>query len=608
MTQETPGTQTPNPDTSNSKTNWTMIAIVAGIIIVGILIVFGVMNRSGNNEADEASTPAPTEVATQAPVSAARLTIVEPQIDAVVDPSGPITVRGTGEGLPEGNVVVEALDSAGNVLATTPTTIVASDAGVGGEGPWTAQLTVDVAPGTAGTIRAFSPSPADNSILAEVAINVTYGVAPPPVGPLITIEIPLPGEIISAEEVVVVGTGTALPENNVIVRALDANGAILAEQATTVEADLGATGEWRAMLRYSVVPGTLGQVSAFSLSPADGSVIAAASNNVQYGTAAAPVPAITITAPQQGEVVDPAQIVVNGTGTALPENNVVVRALDANGAVLAEQATIASAELGGSGPWSVTLAVNVPGGTPGRIDAFSTSPADGSIMAQSVVDVIFGQPTAAQPAIVITAPAQDQVVDPAQIVVNGTGTALPENNVVVRALDANGTVLAEQATIASAELGGSGPWSVTLAVNVPGGTPGRIDAFSTSPADGSILAQSAVDVVYGQPAAAQPAIVITAPAQDQVVDPAQITVTGTGTALPENNVVVRALDADGAVLAEQPTTVDAELGGSGPWSVTLSVEVSEETQGRIDAFSTSPADGSVVAQTAVDIVYGRGRD
>ena len=97
--------------------------------------------------------------------------------------------------LPEGNVVVEALDSAGHVLATTPTTIVASDAGVGGEGPWTAQLTVDVAPGTAGTIRGpFALLPADNSILAEVAINVTYGVAPPPVGPLITIEIPLPGE------------------------------------------------------------------------------------------------------------------------------------------------------------------------------------------------------------------------------------------------------------------------------------------------------------------------------------------------------------------------------------------------------------------------------
>ena len=277
------------------------------------------------------------------------------------------------------------------------------------------------------------------------------------------------------------GTGTALPENNVIVRALDANGAILAEQATTVEADWGATGESRATLRYSVVPGTLGQVTAFSL-PRRRQCHCRSQQQRPIRHSGCPCARHHYHRAQQGEVVDPAQIVVNGTGTALPENNVVVRALWMPMALCwPNKAIIASAELGGSGPWSVTLAVNVPGGTPGRIDAFSTSPADGSIMAQSVVDVIFGQPIAAQPAIVITAPTQDQVVDPAQIVVNGTGTALPENNVVVRALDANGTVLAEQATIASAELGGSGPWSVTLAVNVPGGTPGRIDAFSTSP-------------------------------------------------------------------------------------------------------------------------------
>ena len=197
-------------------------------------------------------------------------------------------------------------------------------------------------------------------------------------------------------------------------------------------------------------------------------------------------------------------------------------------------------------------------------------------------------------------------MDPAGIVVSGSGTALPENNVVVQALDAGGNVLVQQATVVNAEIGGTGLWDVTLAVDAPGGTPGQIYAFSPSPADGSILAEARVDIQYG--GAAQPAIAISAPESGAVVDPAAIVVNGTGTALPENNVVVRALDADGNVLAEQPTTVNAELGGSGEWSVTLAVEAGENAPGRIEAFSNSPADGSTVAQAAVDIVYGRPRD
>jgi hypothetical protein len=200
------------------------------------------------------------------------------------------------------------------------------------------------------------------------------------------------------------------------------------------------------------------------------------------------------------------------------------------------------------------------------------------------------------------------VVDPAQIVVSGTGTALPENNVVVRALDVDGNVLAEQPTIASADVGGSGPWSVTLAVGVAGGTTGRIEAFSPSPADGSILAQAVVDVTYGAPDPAQPALSIDAPAPDETVDPAQIVVSGIGSALPENSLVARALDAEGNVLAEQPATVDAELGGSGPWTVTLAVEAEANSPGRIEVLSNSPVDGSTLAQAVVDIVYGRPRD
>ena len=88
------------------------------------------------------------------------------------------------------------------------------------------------------------------------------------------------------------------------------------------------------------------------------------------------------------------------------------------------------------------------------------------------------------------------------------------------------------------------------------------------------------------------------------MDPANVVVAGLGTALPENNVVVQALGADDAVLAEQATTVNADLGGSGEWQVTLTLDVAPGTAGQIYAYSPSPADGSIVAQASAPVQYG----
>ncbi len=479
----------PTPESQSSGPNWTVIIIVAVIAVAAVLLIWGVMSRSsGNEEAEDGSV--------QQPVTA-RLTIADPPNGAVLAIGAPLTVRGTGEGLPEGNVVVEAIDGLGNVLATQPTTVTASDAGTGGAGPWSTTLVVHAAPGTPVNIRAYSPSPKDGTVLAEASIAVTYGEAPPPVAAAVSIEIPQQGEIVSAQEVVVVGQGTALPENNVVVRAVTNNGELLAEQPTIVNADVGGSGEWRVTLNYSVAPGTQGQIRADSPSPVDGAVLAAAAIDVQFGQAAQPM--ITIVAPPPGSTVDPAQFTVSGNGSALPENNVIIRALDAGGNVLAEQPTTVSADIGGSGPWSATLAMGTVVNTPGTIVAFSTSPADGSVVVQTEVGVVFSSgETPAQPAITITSPASGEVVNTAEIVVNGTGTALPENNVVVRALDQGGNVLTEAPTTVNADVGGTGPWSVTLAVGPSDNAPGRIEVFSTSPADGSVVAQSGVDIIYGR--------------------------------------------------------------------------------------------------------------
>ena len=108
-------------------------------------------------------------------VSESSIEITEPEEGEVIDLSKPITVKGVGEGLFEGTVVVEALDESSNVLAQVPTIIDSPEAGVGGKGPWEVELNVETTPGIMGTIRAFSTSPKDGSLMAESKVVVQYG-------------------------------------------------------------------------------------------------------------------------------------------------------------------------------------------------------------------------------------------------------------------------------------------------------------------------------------------------------------------------------------------------------------------------------------------------
>jgi PKD repeat protein len=131
----------------------------------------------------------------------------------VLDIGRQVEVRGVGGGLPEGNVVVEALDNRGRVLAQQATIIDAPDAGTGGQGPWAARLSIDVDLGTTGQIRAFSPSPADNSILAETRVDVTYGTPAEDVPPTAVIE--GPAEAFVGDEVTFQG-GNSAPGSSAI--------------------------------------------------------------------------------------------------------------------------------------------------------------------------------------------------------------------------------------------------------------------------------------------------------------------------------------------------------------------------------------------------------
>jgi heat shock protein HslJ len=155
--------------------------------------------------------------------------------------------------------------------------------------------------------------------------------------------------------------------------------------------------------------------------------------------------------------------------------------------------------------------------------------------------------------------------------------------------------------------GGEGTWSTELSIDVEPGTAGRIRAYSPSPKDGSIMAEDSVEVSLGQTPAVESYLKIDEPAEGTTLDVSEpVQVSGTGAGLPEGNVVVVAVDQDGNVLAEQPTTLegpDVGTGGEGTWSVELAVPASGQTPGYIAAFSTSPKQRDFVAADQVGVTF-----
>ena len=542
---------------------------------------------------------------------------VEGEVTSAVE----VVVVGVGQGLPENSVVVQAKDASGKVLDGQPITIKGP---LGGAGEWRTTLRPNVEPGTPGTIEAFSQSPATGEVIAKDMISVVFGAPgpapeptpaptqPPPVESAIRINIPVEGETTSHVEVVVVGDGVSLPENGLVVQALDAGGAVLDQSTTTVNAPLGGAGEWRTILRPNVEPGTSGSIYAFSTSPKDGSIVAQVNVNVTFGTALpqptpTPVPpppaetTVKITIPVNGETTSNQEVVVVGLGSGLPENNVIVEALDSRGRTLDKRATAVDADLGGEGEWRTTVYPNVAPGTQGRIVAYSTSPKTGNIIAQDAVVVTYGQYTPPSD-ITIKEPHNGAVLRTDQLIgVSGTAQNVFENNVVVRVVSTGGSVLAEQPATAD----NKGRWSVDLRVPQVN-TYAQIIAFSTSPVDGSVDAydQVSVELVGPQPTPPpQPHIKIASPPNNAVVNTTHgFSVFGSASGTFENNVVVRVLDNQGRTLRQIATRATED----GSWNVFIHLLITNGSTGSIYAFSTSPKDGSIEADDRVNVTFTSG--
>lgn len=212
--------------------------------------------------------------------------------------------------------------------------------------------------------------------------------------------------------------------------------------------------------------------------------------------------------------------------------------------------------------------------------------------------------------IVITAPLEGSLLDISNVVtVSGTGEGLPEGNVAVQVKDSDGNIKAATAAVLGGEnvgLGGAGSWETTLSISEMPGDQGSIYAFSSSPADGSVLAEDSVEVSFIE-SAREPFVEINTPGAGEHVAVGPILVSGRGGGLFEGNVVVQAEDSYGRILLIQPTILQGDnvgIGGSGTWETTLSILAFPGAQIKIVAYSTSPQDGSEIASAKVDVIYG----
>jgi hypothetical protein len=196
----------------------------------------------------------------------AYVTLTNPLPFSIVDITSPLLIAGRGGRLFEGNVVVQALDAEGNVLAETPTIIDSPEAGTGGEGNWQVSLPVSVPVGTRGMITAFSTSAQDGSVIASATVYVTYG--DPTTQPnYVRINAPLANATVDpSQTVMIAGTADDTNVSSVTVQILDAQGNVLVEQPRNLNPAVdGNYGVWQMLIELSsMAPGTVLQVSAVS--------------------------------------------------------------------------------------------------------------------------------------------------------------------------------------------------------------------------------------------------------------------------------------------------------------------------------------------------------
>lgn len=196
------------------------------------------------------------------------------------------------------------------------------------------------------------------------------------------------------------------------------------------------------------------------------------------------------------------------------------------------------------------------------------------------------------------------------VLVAGIANPTFEQNLGVRLVLDDGTVLAIGPAMIEADLGQRGPFEVLVPFNISGERQAFIQVFDSSARDGGIIHLSSVGVTLAESGDAnivevephRERIAIYQPALTAQVSGGVAHVEGFALASFEQSLLVEVLDADGHIVGSQSVLVQsAEMGVPGPFSADVPYQVSATGPGRIVVRDLSAAFEGDVHVASVEI-------
>jgi uncharacterized lipoprotein YbaY len=251
--------------------------------------------------------------------------------------------------------------------------------------------------------------------------------------------------------------------------------------------------------------------------------------------------------------------------------------------------------------WQVELDLSkATVGTFGTLIAYVPA-TDGSIAAYQALSVIYGEDQGL-PYIIIQSPVPylSQSLDNG-VTVSGRARGIDQGLVTVQAIDNSGNAIATVPTVVqSAEAGGEGEWTATLPVTWIGH--GTINVSATNPADGTLVAAAAVDVLFGYPPNQASFVYITYPLPSTLIRGSDdlIAVAGYAGGLIGNTIYLSGMDAGNRARFVIPVSVDLT---TGRWSIVpgSGQPLTEDGIFALYASATEPTTGQILAFDRINV-------
>jgi hypothetical protein len=239
----------------------------------------------------------------------------------------------------------------------------------------------------------------------------------------------------------------------------------------------------------------------------------------------------------------------------------------------------------------------------------ASSPAHAQPMETLHLPIVLKNAPVREEAIMILTPGPaSRVTSPVSVA--GMADTTFEQNLVIRVLLADGTLVTETFTTIQADLGQRGPFEVDVDIALETEQNIFIQVFETSARDGGITHLSSVGVIFTPTGPADivtrtpypEQIVILRPSIGETISGGVAHVEGFGLAGFEQTLVVQVLDEDGTVIGEDPVIVQApDLGLPGPFSAEVSYSLTSAGPGRIVIRDISPAHGQDAHLNSVEV-------